>query len=879
MKQIVLKNSILFIIVTLLWSIQLQAQTFDNNSGAGDGNWNTATNWNPEALPGISDVVTLTASPILNVDSTIDKIVSSGGSVINLIGANKLTLDGTANPIIHANSNSAFTIDCEVEINSASQRRIDLKNNASSQLVFGTSSILELSSAVQLRNFNITNSMLFNGALQGSGNLTYSSNGIITNIATFSSTADNSGYSGTMTTFEKEITSNIASPNLFLSSNATFQFNNTAGGLILNGENSVEGTISRTGSNIGISIVSINANQNNIGTLNLNASDPDVILQLDVNATVTDIVFNNTGSIWGATLDIVGFNSGVINFGTSLSTTQLDAITLNGLVQTAGTITQDSNGYLTRSDTTTNPGDWELASNWVSGVVPESNEIVTIDHQMTIDSDVITSDMTINSSGRVTVNPGKSLTIDGDVTTSNDIFLDSNSTTYSSLIVSGTITGQITYERYTSAFPTNDLIASPVTPTFGNFATAGINSALYDNPSNTTEKLFGPFNNDSSSYVHYDEVGDASTSLVLGKGYRAARDTGGTLRFKATGASTSNVTIAITDEVGVFGKWNLIGNPYPCYLDFGEFFTENSSQFDSGVYQAIYGYDGDASDGWVIWNNLNASNKIAPAQGFFVRTKSGGGTVTFKPAMRAIGSSDDFIMGRNTPNNLLSQLNLNNSTDTYSTKIYFVENQTRGLDPGYDAGAYGGNASGIFTHLVEDNIGEEIALQALPFDDFNDVIVPLGVRVSANELISIGINSESNLNSNINVYLIDTELNSTTLLNEGSYEFTPSVNLDDVGRFFVRYSTETLTVNDANGWGSLSIYATANPKLLTINGQLDYSTTVNLYDISGRLVLSKKLKEKDNSNTIDISGIAFGIYIVKLSNTNGQLLTKKIIIK
>ena len=274
--------------------------------------------------------------------------------------------------------------------------------------------------------------------------------------------------------------------------------------------------------------------------------------------------------------------------------------------------------------------------------------------------------------------------------------------------------------------------------------------------------------------------------------------------------------VSISDgDDPTYGKWNLIGNPFPSYLDFGAFFNENKSEFDEGAFQAIYGYDADDNDGsnFTIWNNLNSANKITPVQGFFVRTKSGGGTVTFKPEMRTIGNSDDFIAGRSsTPNYVFSELFLSNRSSNYTTKIYFVENQTRGLDPGYDAGAYAGSAKGIFTHLVEDNTNIEMAIQALPYNNFNDVVVPLGVKNEAGVQLTLGLNATTvTLPSSVNVYLEDNVTNTWTLLNNSDYVFTPSEELNGAGRFYVHFSTNVLSVDD-NLLNDLHIYSNQSSK-------------------------------------------------------------------
>src|SRR5690606_17627665 len=98
------------------------------------------------------------------------------------------------------------------------------------------------------------------------------------------------------------------------------------------------------------------------------------------------------------------------------------------------------------------------------------------------------------------------------------------------------------------------------------------------------------------------------------------------------------------------------------------------------------------------------------------------------------------------------------------------------------------------------------------------------------------------------------------------------------GRFNVHYSSRTLSIGDLESNDRLRIYTTAMPKTLFIKGQLAGATTAQLYDIQGRLVLSQKLNPSTTENTMDISTITTGVYVVKVNNDH-QVKTQKVIIK
>lgn len=484
------------------------------------------------------------------------------------------------------------------------------------------------------------------------------------------------------------------------------------------------------------------------------------------------------------------------------------------------------------------------------------------------------------------IEPGAALTVDAGVTLiANETTLNSTSQLYSSLIVDGEVIGEVNYKRHVNVIGSssgggNDLISSPVESAIFNGAFVIANPNLPQNPNNFGEFAFAPYNVNTGAYENF-YLGIYRTEefpLISGNGYRASTYTGGNLTFTGSVTNT-NVNVAVSDAAAG-AAWNLVGNPYPSYIDVEEFFTANNINQLNGQYVAIYGYKGNQND-WQTYNLATSNELLAPGQGFFVKAQSGGGLLQFTPQMRRSGSSDDFIQGRQ-ENTLkaLSRLKVSNNNNTVSTRIYFIEGTTRGLDLGYDAAVYSATAVNfsIYTDLLEDNTGLEMTIQSLPYNDFNDVIVPLGIKANAGTELRISIDDESTLPSNVNVYLEDTQNNTLTLLNTNDFVFTPSSAIDGSDRFNVHYSSTTLTVVDIQANDNLRIYTTAIPRTLFIKGRLTKATTANLYDIQGRLVLSQVLNPNTTNNTMDISTVSTGVYVVKV-NTDHKVKTQKVIIK
>jgi hypothetical protein len=227
------------------------------------------------------------------------------------------------------------------------------------------------------------------------------------------------------------------------------------------------------------------------------------------------------------------------------------------------------------------------------------------------------------------------------------------------------------------------------------------------------------------------------------------------------------------------------------------------------------------------------------------------------------------------PNFALTSLELTKGTNTFNTDIYFIDGQTRGLDAGYDAAAFNNNAN-IFTALVEDNNSVNMAIQALPYNDFNDVVVPLGIKANAGEQVTIGLGNNTIPNT-INIYLEDTVNNTWTLLNNEDYTFTPSSTLNETGQLYVHFNADTLS-NSESTLNNITIYTPNNSNTIVVKGQLLDNTNFSLFDAQGRIVMTKLLDSSNNTNAINTSNLSSGIYIAQITS-NGINKTQKIIVE
>lgn len=532
---------------------------------------------------------------------------------------------------------------------------------------------------------------------------------------------------------------------------------------------------------------------------------------------------------------------------------------------------------------TVNNGAWNDPATWDGVNTPTSG------YNVILANSVVINDGTSAACNNLEVNPGKLFTISdtGSLDVGGTLTIKSTSTSYGGFLLKGTVTGNtnLVYERNVnmaaSGTPTggNDLITAPVSgQAFNNFVTDNPN--LKTDPGSTAT-LFGTYDNTTSTYATWDEA--AATALVSGTGYRSGTTDGGTLSFTGT---TGNIDVDVpVSNAG--DAWNLIGNPFPCYINTKNFIenANNINVIDSNNF-GIYGYDGDVSDGWLVINNANVNvstyNRMTPGQGFFVKksaTAAPTDVVKFLTGMRLWGNADDYIDTNRSVNaeNTNLKLQISTASKSYRTEFYFDDNASLGFDVGYDSGLFEDVAPefSLYSHIVQNNAGINLAIQSLNSSNVNNVTIPLGVHANSGEELTISIAS-STIAEGTFVYLEDSLTNTWTELNSSDYTITPLSDLSGTGRFFVHFSSTTLSLED-NLLNGLNIYTDQSSKTVVVKGQLTNDTMAIIYDMQGRLVLQQELESSNATNSINVNALNTGIYIVQLQNQS-QSKTQKVII-
>jgi hypothetical protein len=529
----------------------------------------------------------------------------------------------------------------------------------------------------------------------------------------------------------------------------------------------------------------------------------------------------------------------------------------------------DENGftYTVYESNVSGGGNWSSTSTWNSGSVPNSTtqpvEIIGT-NAVTLDQNADVSDLNLISSSILNLSGGNGLTVNGSLTNSGTLTANSGS----SIISQTSNTGNITYNR-TIGTTNWYLISSPVSgQDIDAFAsTEGLAVGTGDN------RGLGDYNNSTPGWEYYQSGASGTGNFTLGDGRALSLASSGDVSFTGT-ISVADVGIAMTSNTNGF---NLVGNPYPSFLaansnadGTNNLLTVNSSNLTENT---IWLWN-QSTGLYEIQNQASAAFYIAPAQGFFV-SSTGSNTFNFTEAMQSHQGTDSFQRTSSDPRPEINLVMTDGST-TRDADIFYIDGTTTGFDNGYDSSIFGGvaNEFAIYTHAVANGTGKNLGIQSLPNNDFENMIIPVGINATSGTEITLSA-ATFNFPAGINVYLEDKDDDSFTLLDSSSdFTTTLSSDLNGIGRFFLHTSSQALSTDEVN-FDNVSIYTADNN--LRIVGVQSGNAQIRVYNILGRQVMNASF-QGNGVNEITLPNVRAGVYIVQLETETGKL-NKKVIIE
>jgi hypothetical protein len=506
--------------------------------------------------------------------------------------------------------------------------------------------------------------------------------------------------------------------------------------------------------------------------------------------------------------------------------------------------------------TTTTSGNWNSTSTWASSSIPNSDwAIVQIDHDVTIDTDVDVYNLTIASSKTLTVNTEKSLTLSGNITNSGTFTVKPNA----SFIDNGTLGGSGSYK-----------VERPITGGGWHYVSAPV--------SNPKADIFW-----GAALYEYDESSasweakKAGDNLDVCKGYDAyyKPSAAGTVTYSGTfNTGSQSTNISYTGAAGT--GWNLVGNPYPSFLDW----DASNGWTKSNVNNALYVWDPDQSNVTTYVGGIGTNGGtryIAPSQGFFVRVNTGGGSVAMTNSTRTHTTSTSF---REKVKDDMLKLKITGNGYSDETVICFDPCATDEFDGNYDAfkvRSYNITTPQIFTRSAD---MEDLSINTFAGLDKN-ISIPL--------VAEIGNSGTYEITANVAEFDEYTQLYLEDLKDGQIYDLQqqPSItfNLDihDKPERFILHFTPLQTIEEQQKTGVdentdkkdlVNIYTYQQNVYIDVFDTED--AKVSIHSILGEEIYTSELHH--SLNKLNMNHVSAGYYIVNVIKNN-QTFSQKIVIR
>ncbi len=344
-----------------------------------------------------------------------------------------------------------------------------------------------------------------------------------------------------------------------------------------------------------------------------------------------------------------------------------------------------------------------------------------------------------------------------------------------------------------------------------------------------------------------------------------------------------------------YDGWNLIGNPYPCALDWDDAgwtktnITNTVYMWDGDNGNYIYYNDGTPNDfvqgvGQTLNSDANA-RYIPPMQSFMVKADAAAPSITIPASARIHSSNDMYKKDNQKPTFDYVKLQFEHNGNTDQTLVRFFESSevTYKFDQKVDAyKAFAVNnpqMPQVYSIISENNVTLPLAINSMPVkENLKSEIIPLGVVAKETGEYTFTA-PEINMNFLDNIYLIDQTNGNSTYTD---LSLTPSYTTyiregENKSRFYLlAYYSYTDIENDINNVSDAKIYAYNKTVYLTLNDIEDAHGKVRIFDAIGRLVFSDIVNS--TFNEYDLNNVASGTYLVKYKSSK-KLLTRKVVLK
>ena len=536
------------------------------------------------------------------------------------------------------------------------------------------------------------------------------------------------------------------------------------------------------------------------------------------------------------------------------------------------------------SSTFQTDGNWNSSGNWSAGI-PTTITNAILAATCNVDGQSPAQNVTVYPGVALTISQGNTLAAYGNFLLKSDA---PNGT--ATLVNSGTltVTGTSGVEQYltakTGAATTDNwwYVASPV---------SGASSAVFA-PQTSTNKM-GFYNEPT---VAYSQISNNSTQLTPAKGYvvslGGAVGSSATYIFSGGALNDGNIPLTVSRTGTNAGKrgFNLVGNPYPSYVNWNDITQYGTSGVRTDIKPTIWyrvrtnsgSMMFDTFDGTIGTDNGKSgevSQYIPPMQAFWMKVVADNSTpaITFTNSMRSHrdqNSSTNRLRAKAMNPMQIIRIKVSNGVNSDAAIVLADANAQDTFDS-YDAQKMP-NDNAEIPEIYTLAGSEELVINHL--NNFStDKQLSLGFRPGKSGDFTIETTEISNLDSQLKVILLDK-------LNYTEHEIpvgSPYLFSSDDTATNSRFSIVFKSASNITGYGntdnddSLLIYSPRQNEILVVcKVQINNTSSVSVYNAIGQKLIQQGL----SGTTTGINGLFIpGVYIVTVSH-NGQKSTKRVVV-
>lgn len=481
-----------------------------------------------------------------------------------------------------------------------------------------------------------------------------------------------------------------------------------------------------------------------------------------------------------------------------------------------------------------------------------------ISNVIVVQKNITLNNIEVASIGSLLIDPSKQLTVNGNLV-NNGIFTLKSDLNGTATLLTSNISGSGIYNVQQYLTGQNSGTAPNGRMWYVSTPMSNATSHVFDAAS-PLNKLWS-YNETTFGYT---EITNNTTALTVGNGYVARLGANTTIEFSSNNINNGNFNFnlsrtGISDEKRGF---NLIGNPYPSFLNPATAINDANSNLLPTIWYRTSNGSSMTFNTYNYFSNtgtIGLTEHIPPMQAFWVKVAADGqtGTLSLNNTMRT--HQNNITLRNNIQNNTI-RLFIDNNINTDEAIILFNPAADFGFS-NWDSPKMHNNNNSI-SEIYTKEAGNNLVINSMP-EITNGMIIPLYINVGTAGQHTITVNTDK-FDISTEILLHDLQTSVVHDLRNGGYSFTSTV-VSDNNRFNLLFNniitnTENLTSE------TTTIYTNDN----TIFVNSEFEGQVEVYDLLGKLIISKQISSGTNNFSLN----ARGTYIVRFVSTQEIKSTK-----